>query len=476
MIKNYSYIPQNQRKKILLICDDIRAHSGVGNVAKEIIFHTSHVYNWVNIAGAKEHPDKNKRLDLSQEINKINKLEDSYLILYPTDGYGNSKFLRQVLELEKPDVIMLITDPRYFTWLFNMENEIRKTTPIIYLNIWDNFPAPYYNKPYYESCDLLLGISKQTKLINELVLGDKAKDKIISYLPHGVDEDKFKPIDKDSLEFKKFKKQILPKGSDFVVFHNSRNIRRKQTSDTILAFKLFLDTLPLEKAKRCHLIMHTEIVSPAGTNILEVIRVLMGDKYKEQIVLSHKKLSQEQLNFLYNIADAQILISSNEGWGLSLTEAILAGTPIIANVTGGMQDQMGFEDENGEWYTPSSEVPSNHRATYISCGDWAFPVFPSSISIQGSPATPYIYDDRCDVNHVVKQLKRVYLMDRQEREDRGKRGREWALSDRIGFTSRHQGLRFIDNVNKLFEEWKPRERYELINTKPTSHTILNHKL
>jgi hypothetical protein len=34
-----------------------------------------------------------------------------------------------------------------------------------------------------------------------------------------------------------------------------------------------------------------------------------------------------------------------------LTEAILVGNPIIANVTGGMQDQMRFEDEEGNWFT-----------------------------------------------------------------------------------------------------------------------------
>jgi hypothetical protein len=37
---------------------------------------------------------------------------------------------------------MLITDPRYFIWLFAMENEIRKHIPITYLNIWDDYPAP----------------------------------------------------------------------------------------------------------------------------------------------------------------------------------------------------------------------------------------------------------------------------------------------------------------------------------------------
>ena len=67
-------------------------------------------------------------------------------------------------------LLILITDPRYFTWVFNMKHEIRKICPITYLNIWDDYPAPMYNKPFYESCDLLMGISKQTVNINKLVL------------------------------------------------------------------------------------------------------------------------------------------------------------------------------------------------------------------------------------------------------------------------------------------------------------------
>jgi hypothetical protein len=118
--------------------------------------------------------------------------------------------LRQLIAIEKPDAIMLITDPRYFIWLFAMENEIRKNIPITYLNIWDDYPAPMYNKPYYESCDLLMGISKQTVNINKLVLGDKAKNKIIRYVPHGLNHEIFKPLEKDNLtELVEFKKTII---------------------------------------------------------------------------------------------------------------------------------------------------------------------------------------------------------------------------------------------------------------------------
>ncbi len=117
-------------------------------------------------------PEVGKRFDLSADTNTNTGLTDSSVFLYPTNGYGDADLIRHLIDLEKPDAIMLITDPRYFEWLFAIENEIRKHMPIIYLNIWDDYPAPLYNKAFYESCDALLAISKQTKLINELVLDE----------------------------------------------------------------------------------------------------------------------------------------------------------------------------------------------------------------------------------------------------------------------------------------------------------------
>ena len=185
MNSSFKYLPKDKRKKILLICDDIRVHSGVATVAKEMVIHTCQHFNWTQIAGAIKHPDKGKRFDLSEDTNKQTGITDSNITLYAVDGYGNPDIVRQIINIEKPDAIFLVTDPRYFEWLFAMENEIRKKVPIIYLNIWDDYPAPLYNRAFYESCDALLAISKQTKNINEIVLGDKAKNKIIKYIPHG---------------------------------------------------------------------------------------------------------------------------------------------------------------------------------------------------------------------------------------------------------------------------------------------------
>jgi glycosyltransferase involved in cell wall biosynthesis len=476
MNSSFAYLPQNERKKILLICDDIRVHSGVATVARELVLNTAQHFNWVNIGGAIQHPEQGKRLDLSPDTNTNTGLEDSSVILYPTNGYGDANLIRQIIKLENPDAIFLITDPRYFIWLFQIENEIRKKMPIVYLNIWDDYPAPMYNKGYYESCDALLAISKQTKNINELVLGDKAKKKLIEYVPHGLDEKIFKPLDKSDKELIEFKKKLFGgKEFDFVMFFNSRNIRRKQIPDTMLAYRLFIDSLTDEQARKCAFVLHTQIVDDNGTDLEAVREMLFGSDSKYNIIFSNQVLDPKGMNMLYNCSDVQILLTNNEGWGLSLTEAILAGNPIIANVTGGMQDQMRFS-KKGKWIDFSADFPSNHNGTIKEHGEWAFPVYPTNRSIQGSPLTPYIWDDRCNAEDAAEQIKAVYDLGKEERQLRGLKGREWALSDEAGFTAENMGKKVIKTLDKLFATWKPREKYELLNANETQDKVVPHKL
>ena len=470
------YIPQEQRKNILLLTDDIRLPSGVGTIGREIVIHTSHKYNWINLGGAMNHPEKGKIFDISEDVNQLKGITDASAKVIPLDGYGDPQLIREMIKREKIDAIFLITDPRYFAWLFSIENEIRKKTPIIYLNIWDDYPAPMYNKAFYESCDVLLGISKQTVNINKMVLGDKVKGKIIDYVPHGLNKDIFYPITEFNSDFEEFKKKVFnKKTSKFTLFFNSRNIRRKSIPDTLLAWKYFIDQLPEEEAKDCYFILHTDLVSDAGTDLPTVSNYLFGSDYRN-IIFSTSKLPAKDLNYLYNVADAQILLTSNEGWGLSLTEALLAGTPIIANVTGGMQDQMRFEFEDGTWIDFDADFPSNHRGTYKKHGKWAFPVYPNNRSLVGSVPTPYIFDDRCTWEDAAERIKEVYNLSKEERQARGTEGREWALSSEAGFTQEHQANRIIEGINKLFSTWTPRESFEFINTTTYKKPVLNHKL
>ena len=476
MNSSFAYLPKDQRKKIMLITDDIRVHSGVAGIGREVVLNTSQHFNWVNVAGAITHPEKGTRLDLSEDTNKQTGLTDASVVMYPVDGYGNPDVIRQLIQIEKPDAIMLITDPRYFIWLFMMENEIRRYIPITYLNIWDDYPAPLYNKPYYEACDLLMGISKQTVNINKLVLGDKADNKLITYVPHGLNHEIFQPLDKSNPELLEFKKSLFKgKEYDFVLFFNSRNIRRKQIPDAILAYRYFIDQLSVEQAKKCALVLHTERVNEHGTDLNAVIELIAnGEQYN--VIFTDSIFNPVQMNLLYNSTDCQILLTSNEGWGLSITEAILVGNPIIANVTGGMQDQMRFVDENGNWFTPSAEIPSNHRGTYKKHGEWAFPVYPVTRNLVGSPPTPYIWDDQCRAEDAAERIMEVYKLTPEERKARGLKGREWAISEEAGFTGEIQGKRVIEAFDELFDTWEPREKFELINVNEVKDRVINHKL
>lgn len=467
-------IPKNQRKKILLITDDIRTPSGVGTVGRELVLNTCHRYNWVNIGGAINHPEAGKRLDLSANTSELTGV-DSSVMVYPTNGYGDANFLRAILKIEKPDAIFLITDPRYFIWLFQMENEIRKTIPIAYLNIWDDLPAPMYNKEFYESCDALLAISKQTLNINKMVLGDKGKNKIFKYIPHGMNHNNFKPLDKDNEDLKQFKKLILGDlNPEFTLLFNSRNIRRKQVPDTLLAFRLFLDTLPKEEAHKCTFILHTQPLDDNGTDLISTIEFLF-DEYPNAVRFTPRVLNDVEMNLLYNLADCTILLTSNEGWGLSLTESLLAGKMFIANVTGGMQDQMRFE-KDGKWIDFDSNFPSNHKGTIKEHGIWARPVYPTNSSIQGSIPTPYIYDDRCTAEDASEKILEVYNLTEERRTRRGLAGREWAIGDEAGFTSEKMGERVIEAMDELFQNWKPREKFELLSDSSYEKRVLPHKL
>ena len=469
----FSYVKQGDRKKVLLLCDDIRMHSGVATMAREIVIGTAHHFNWVNIGGAIKHPDEGKGFDLSQDINKEAGIEDSNVKLFAVSGYGTPDVVRQIMKQEKPDAILLFTDPRYWTWMFEMEREIRQHTPIFYLNIWDDYPTPNYNRDFYRACDLLMAISKQTKNINEIVLGEEAKDKVITYVPHGINDKVFYPINNDE-EYKQLEvtRNAMFQGKDieFVVFWNSRNIRRKSPGDVLLSFRHFCDKIGPEKASKCALVMHTAPVDQNGTDLNAVVEALNTDYFN--VYFSANKLSAAQMNALYNIADVTMLISSNEGWGLSLTESMMAGTPIIANVTGGMQDQMRFETEDGKWIEFSKEFPSNHMGTIKKHGKWAKPVFPSNISMVGSVPTPYIHDDRADFRDIAEAIKYWYNMSQEERDEAGAAAREWVTSEESGMSSTAMCKNVIESMDEAFAKWQPRERYNLYEAgHPTSNKI-----
>jgi glycosyltransferase involved in cell wall biosynthesis len=351
----FEWLPQSERKKILLLSDDMRFPSGVGTQAKEIVVGTAHRYNWVQVGAGVNHPEQGKIMDLSQAIGSEFGIKDPFVRIYPYNNYGDPFLIRALLASETPDAIMIFTDPRQFIWLFEMEHEIRKSIPIIYYNIWDSTPYPMYNRDYYRSCDALFAISKQTYNINKQVLGednytllpfktvrtpiklDVQKDRpIVGYLPHGINSEVFYKItDEDELKtIATMREQMFGANSnvEFVVLYNSRNLHRKMTGNVILAFNEFVKTLPEEKRQTVALVMHTHAVDGNGTDLVKIVKDCAPGI---RVVFSQPGIPADQLNRIYNIADVVINLSANEGFGLGTCEAMMAERMIIANVTVG---------------------------------------------------------------------------------------------------------------------------------------------
>jgi glycosyltransferase involved in cell wall biosynthesis len=455
------------KKKILLLSDDLRMTSGIANVSKQLVLGTVDKYDWVQLGAAIKHPEAGKVLDLNDSVRESTGVADANVKIYPSDGYGNPDTIRQLLMIEKPDAILHFTDPRYWIWLYEMEHEIRQSVPLFFYHIWDDLPDPKYNRDYYESCDWLGCISKQTYgIVKRVGNWDKEnywkplEDWQVTYVPHGINSELYKPEDVPT----EFKKSIFgDKEYEFVLYWNNRNIRRKQPMDAMLAFDKFREALPEDKRDKVCMLMHTAPVEEHGTDLPTFIEHCIPES---NIIFAPNKYTEQELNYLYNIADVTINVASNEGFGLATAESVMAGTPIIVTVTGGLQDQCGFRERGSgkllmeEDYVEIGSLHDRHRKAGVVWGDWVRPIWPVR-STTGSVPTPYIFDDRIDFEDVAPLIMDFYKMGREERKAAGLKGRKHFLGE--GLLSREAMCKtLVDGMEGAFENWKPKQKFKLI--------------
>ena len=371
----------SKKIKVFVISDHPFSPSGVGTQTRYMLegLLKTGKYSFVCLGGAVKHRDYAPQ--------KTDKWGDD-LIVYPVDGYGTQDAIRSMLRTERPDMLWFMTDPRFFGWLWEIEDEVRSLVPMIYYHVWDNYPYPNFNKIWYDSCDVVACISKVTHDIVSTV----APEVESHYLPHAVTPDHFKALGrKEITEIRQ--KMNLPEDK-FVVFWNNRNARRKHPATLIHSFKQFLDKVGDDKA--C-LIMHTDPHDVNGPNLVANINNL--GLANGQVKFSTQKVDFAYLAAIYNAADVTINISDAEGFGLSTLESLACGTPIIVNMTGGLQEQV----TNGkDWFGVGLE--------------------PKSKAVIGSQDIPYIYEDRLNNEDIVNALVKMYEMPQQERDNLGALG------------------------------------------------------
>ena len=456
-----------KKKKILLLSDDLRMSSGIATVSKELVLGTLDKFHWVQLGAAVNHPEKGKEIDLGNDVRKTTGIKDASLKIIPWTGYGDANILRELIMRHQPDAILHFTDPRYWRWLYDMEAEVRQNIPILFYHIWDDLPDPDYNRNYYESCDWLGCISRQTYGIVSRV-GNIDSETIktledwqVDYVPHGINSNTYKPTEVPS----DFRKQVTGgKDYKFVLFWMNRNIKRKQPSDVIWAFKKFVDGLPEEDKNEVCLIMHTAPRDKNGTDLFAVAEKIAPGL---DIKFSTERINQKELNYIYNIADCTINIAGNEGFGLVTAESVMAGTPIIVNVTGGLQDQCGFKKKSTKKYFTAEDYKQigslhNYREweDKVTHGEWVKPIFPKVQTMVGSLPTPYIIDDKVDVYDVADSIRYWYDKTPEQRTKAGLKGREEFLGE-MGLNSENMCKTLVDGIETTFKNWKPKKKFNV---------------
>ena len=413
----------SDKKMILVISDHPMAPSGVGTQTKyfiEALLATGR-YKFICLGGAMKHEDYTPQ--------KVEGFGDDWII-QPVNGYGDQQIIRSALAQEKPDLVWFMTDPRFYGWLWDMENEIRPNCPMMYYHVWDNYPPPKFNRPWYLSTDVIVSISKVTHDI----VGKVTPEVENHYLPHAVNSSIFRKIDREDIE--NFGKEHFGDNYDperVVFFWNNRNARRKMSGSVLAWFNEFAEEVGPEKVQ---LIMHTDPNDQHGQNLASIISDYgMGDD--NRVILSTQKVPPEILSILYNLADCTVNVSDAEGFGLATLESLSCETPIIVSMTGGLQEQV---TDGKQWFGIGIE--------------------PSSKAVIGSQSVPYINEDRVSKDDFISALKEIYNMSRDKRQELGKKGRTHIENNYNFDTFNKRWIEIVDQTIEKHRSWSDRRGYQ----------------
>lgn len=405
---------EKKKYKILMLSDHALSTSGVGCQSRFLIEGLLKKGTWSvrQFGAALKH--------VNYDVVEV----DPDFIIKPIDGFGDPNMLRLALATEQPDVLFIFTDPRFFTWLWDMEEEIHQICPIAYWHVWDNKPTPKFNAAYYASTDL---INCHSHLTYEMVKED-FPDRA-NFIPHALPSEIFYPLPDNQIAM--WREKILGfKNKDcFVAFWVNRNAKRKRPADVLWSWKQFLEKVP--NKEDVMLLMHTDPFDMEGPNLVEVAKML---GIIDRVTFSRERIEFEQMNVLHNISDCCINISFAEGFGLGTLEAMQTGTPIIATKTGGLTRQVvDHRDgtENGVALDVTSKV------------------------LVGSQNVPYIYEDYASIEDTADALYKLYSLSKEERKELSKKVQSYVASE---FSIQQTVDSWHQTLTELVEGWRQGKR------------------
>lgn len=411
----------DRKIRIVTLGDHPLSPSGVGTQSKYVFdaLLKTGKYQIISLGGALQHQDNRPM--------KFHEFGDDWII-YPVNGYGNEEIVRSVIRNHKPDMLWFMTDPRFYVWLWSIENEIRPLIPMVYYHVWDNYPYPKFNKVFYDSTDSIVTISKVTSDIVKTVAPTVDE----TYLPHAVNTNIFKRLPEDKRIA--LKRENFPEHENKMIFFwNNRNARRKQSGTLIFWFKEFLDIVGHDKAM---LLMHTDPKDENGQDLYAIINELGMDK-EGSCKISNNKIPPEHMAALYSVVDCTINISDAEGFGLGTLESLACETPIIVNMTGGLQEQV---TDGKDWF--------------------GIGIKPASRAIIGTQPVPYIYEDRLNKEEFIDALLTFYNTPKETRTEWGVKGKEHMMKNYNFDVFCKRWDEIMSSVFEKYGSWENRKNYK----------------
>jgi glycosyltransferase involved in cell wall biosynthesis len=410
-----------KKKKILVISDHALYLSGVGVQTKCLIegLIKKGDMTFIQLGGAVKH----------DSYETIMVTDDFYI--KPIDGFGEPSILRSVLVNEKPDALVIFTDPRFFTWLFNMEDEVHQICPILWWHVWDNRPTPRFNDWMYEATDVINCHSYLTYQMCSENFPQKT-----NFIPHSFPKEMFYRLKKDNIQREKERILGQERKDNFVCLWMNRNCKRKRPADVLYSWSKFLKLITGEEEGNVTLLLHTDPKDKAGNNLIEIAKSL---NILHTVAFSTQKLDTSFINILHNISDVTLNISFNEGFGLTTLESMMTGTPIIATKTGGLYRQVVDYRDNTE----------NGVA-----------LDPDVTSMSGNQNVTSIFEDYVSCDNVAKAINKFFNMSIEEKNILSKKVEDYAIFE---FNYEDTVNDWHESLNKAIKEFECQKK--MIRTK-----------
>lgn len=249
----------------------------------------------------------------------------------------------------------------------------------------------------------------------------------IQQIPHGVNTTKYAPV-QPRISKEELKRDLgIPEDAFLFGMVAANYGPRKNLPQHMEAFKRFIDEYDADDA---YLYIHTHPTMTGGFNLYEVREALDLDPDRCLFPDGHKVyhgIDDLTIVQLYNTYDVHMNVTQSESWGMTVTEAMSCGTPVIGANNSAMTEQFGVpydtyvtEDEQFR-ETPNGLLV--HRGTEM----WT----------QNATARRF----SASVDDMVEAMA-YYYNNRDKVEEHGENAREWVVENYAW--------------DKLYEEeWKP---------------------